>query len=482
MTRSIPSASYCALLALVTLGAGCGKTKAPPQKPAVPVAVAAVRRAAVPFTILANGIVQPIQTTQITSQVDGQIMQVTFQEGQEVEQGQVLFLIDKRQYKATYDQAVANLAKDVATLVNDLKEVQRYDQLVAKDYVTQEQADQERATAAAQQATVAADSATIASAKFNLDNATIRAPFAGKTGNLQVRAGTIVHAASATNLVSLNQIRPILVQFAVPATSLPDIQKYNSAGKLPVTVYRTIGQAPGGESPTTAATATTDPPPTDATAGSQSVAANSSTAGTPASNGPPAVTHAGRKGAGGRGGAQAAGAAGGSDTGLAPTTDAMNPGLAGGPPGGAVTGTADPAAAPIGPGIDGTLTFINNAIDTSTGTVLLKATFPNTGSQLWPGEFVATRLRLFVQQNALVVPPQAVITGQQGTYVFVVDQTTSTVKQRTVSVDRTTTNSAVIGSGLTDGETVVTDGQSRLQNGAKIKVRAVTNTASGSVQ
>jgi multidrug efflux pump subunit AcrA (membrane-fusion protein) len=485
MTRSTSSATLAATLAFALLGAACGKTKAPPQRPAVPVAVAAVKRTAVPFTILANGIVQPIQTAQITSQVDGQIMEIAFQEGQEVEKGQVLFRIDQRQYKAAYDQAVANMAKDQAILTLDEKQVIRYETLVAKDYVTQEQADSQRTTAAAQKATLASDSGAVAAAKFNLDNATIRAPFAGKTGSLQVRAGTIVHAASATNLVLLNEVRPILVQFAVPATALPDIQKYNAGGKLPVTVYRQLAQQPGGESPTTGAA--TDPPPTDAAPqGGQAVTApnsNSSTAGTPAANGPPTIAQHGAGGAGGsghhrHGGAGAASgdpsAAGSDSTSL--DQDQMNPGLAGGPPGGGVTGS-DANSGPSGPGIDGTLTFINNAIDTATGTVLLKATFANTGSQLWPGEFVVTTLKLFTQQNALVVPPQAVMSGQQGTYVFVVDQTSSTVKQRPVSIDRTTSNVAVISSGLNDGETVVTDGQSRLQNGAKIRVRAVTNAA-----
>jgi multidrug efflux pump subunit AcrA (membrane-fusion protein) len=491
MTRTTSTAALGATLAFALLGAACGKPKAPPQRPAVPVAVASVKRAAVPFTILANGIVQPIQTAQITSQVDGQILEIAFQEGQEVEKGQVLFRIDPRQYKAAYDQAVANMAKDQAILTLDEKQVIRYETLVAKDYVTQEQADSQRTTAAAQKATLASDSGAVAAAKFNLDNATIRAPFAGKTGSLQVRAGTIVHGASATNLVLLNEVRPILVQFAVPATALPDIQKYNAGGKLPVTVYRQLAQQPGGESPTTGAA--TDPPPTDAAPqGGQAVAApnaNSSTAGTPAANGPPAIA---QHGAGGGGHHRKGGASAGSDPSAAGSDstsldqDQMNPGLAGGPPGGGVTGS-DANTGPSGPGIDGTLTFINNAIDTATGTVLLKATFANTGSQLWPGEFVVTTLKLFTQQNALVVPPQAVMSGQQGTYVFVVDQATSTVKQRPVSIDRTTSNAAVISSGLNDGETVVTDGQSRLQNGAKIRVRAVTNTtvantASGTVQ
>ena len=126
---------------------------------------------------------------------------------------------------------------------------------------------------------------------------------------------------------------------------------------------------------------------------------------------------------------------------------------------------------PTGPGIDGTLTFINNQVDTATGTVLLKATFTNQGGNLWPGEFVAANLHLYTEQNALVVPAAAVMTGQQGVYVFVVDPTAYTVTQRAVVIGRQTANNAVISSGLTEGERVVTDGQSRLQNGTKVTGR-----------
>ena len=118
---------------------------------------------------------------------------------------------------------------------------------------------------------------------------------------------------------------------------------------------------------------------------------------------------------------------------------------------------------------------MNNAIDTTTGTVLLKATFGNAKSELWPGEYVATVLRLYVQQDAIVVPPQAVMTGQQGTYVFVVDTKTNTAQQRPVVIQRSSDTLDVISSGLSEGEHVVTDGQSRLQNGAQVNVRALTN-------
>jgi multidrug efflux system membrane fusion protein len=127
---------------------------------------------------------------------------------------------------------------------------------------------------------------------------------------------------------------------------------------------------------------------------------------------------------------------------------------------------------------EGSLTFIDNQVDTTTGTVLLKATFGNGAGTLWPGQFVATTLRLFVEQNALVVPAQAVMTGQQGTYVYLVDAS-GTAQQRPVTVERTSANRSVIASGLAEGDQVVTDGQSRLTPGAKVSVRGVVPPGAG---
>src|SRR5207245_10976262 len=94
----------------------------------------------------------------------------------------------------------------------------------------------------------------------------------------------------------------------------------------------------------------------------------------------------------------------------------------------------------------GVLTFVDNAVDTATGTVLLKGEFANKDNALWPGEFVNVRLQLYVQQNALVVPSQAVMTGQQGTYVFVVGQS-CTVLSTPVIVARTAGRFEVIAAG-----------------------------------
>lgn len=473
------------IVGTVLSAAACGGTAAPPQRPPVPVAIATARRAAVPVNLNANGTVSPMQTANVSAQVDGLITHVAFQEGQEVGQGQVLFQIDARPYRAAYNQALAALARDSATAVYAARELVRYDSLVAKDYVTKEQADQQRANASAAQATLAADHALVATAQFNLDNTTVRAPIAGRTGNLLIRAGNLVHGTTATPLVVINQIHPILVTFAVPATNLPDILKYSTRGPLPVTVYQAAvpsgaqASTPGSASPRADASAdqppaTTVGPPAATThapsdSSSRRPMRGSGTGPAATSSGPPSIASSA---------APAANAAPSTDA----TTDSSGGSVSGGgPPGGGVYG-ATSTFAPTGPGTSGSLSFINNAIDTATGTVLLKANFANGGRELWPGEFVATVLRLFIEPNALVVPSQAIMTGQQGAYVFVIDSRNNTAQQRSVTIERSTDTLAVISSGLAVGERVVTDGQSRLQNGAKVNVRAIMDppTSSGS--
>jgi multidrug efflux system membrane fusion protein len=119
----------------------------------------------------------------------------------------------------------------------------------------------------------------------------------------------------------------------------------------------------------------------------------------------------------------------------------------------------------------GTVTFVDNAVDPSTDTIRLKATFPNTDRRLWPGAFVDVTLQLSVDQQATVVPSKAVQPSQQGEFVFVV-RSDQTVEARSVKVAWTDGDEAVIETGVKAGETVVTDGQLRLTPGARITVKA----------
>jgi membrane fusion protein, multidrug efflux system len=416
MTRRLLCTALGAAIctALVLSGTGCKKA-APAKGPgAVPVATTTARRTAVPYTLVANGIVSPEQTANVTSLVEGVITEIAFREGQDVVKGQKMFQIDERLYRAAYNQARATLQKDSATLLNAQREDQRYQDLVKSDYVTKEQADQQHFAYEAQKGTVAGDSAAVATAKYNLDNSTIVAPISGRTGVLYLRVVNTAHAGSTTTLTTINQIHPILVEFAVPGTALPDIRKYGASGKLPVTAYQSAVQ------PQTA-------PPS-----AVSVPAD-------------------------------------------PSGDSAQ-GASVGPPGGAMTGAQQMIATPTGPGVDGSLVFVNNLIDTTTGTVLLKGEFTNKDGALWPGEFVATTLQLYLQHDALVIPEQAAMTGQQGTYVYVVDAQ-GIARQHRVVLDRTYGSLAVVASGIKEGDQVVTDGQSRLSPNAKVFVRTTSGTA-----
>lgn len=118
----------------------------------------------------------------------------------------------------------------------------------------------------------------------------------------------------------------------------------------------------------------------------------------------------------------------------------------------------------------GTLSFIDNTVDPATGTIKLKGEFPNTDRRLWPGQFVNITLVLRTQSDAVVVPTQAVQSGQQGQFVFVINPN-MTVEARPVTVNRTSSGQAIIDAGLVAGERVVTDGQLRLVPGAKVSIK-----------
>lgn len=127
----------------------------------------------------------------------------------------------------------------------------------------------------------------------------------------------------------------------------------------------------------------------------------------------------------------------------------------------------------------GILSFIDNAVDPATGTILLKAIFPNKDKTLWPGQFVNVVLTLTLQSNAIVVPSQAVQSGQQGQYLFIV-KPDLTVESRPVVVGREIAQEAIIEKGVQPGEKVVTDGQIRLSPGAKVQIKSSPSaTASG---
>lgn len=358
------------LVLILAMAIGCSG-EITPQVPSVPVAVGTVEQRSIPFELNAVGTVEPFQAVTVQPQITGQLVRVAFKEGDEVTRGQVLFQIDSRQFNAAMAQAEAILARDRAQSTNADQELERFKALYEGQNITQQQYELARANAAAAKATLAAAEAAAEQARLNLQYATIRAPIGGRTGSLLVREGNLVRA-DVSQLVTINQIRPILVRFAVPASNLGIIMQYRTSRDLLV----------------------------EATS----------------------------------------------------------------------TGSGTPAR--------GTLSFLDNAVDTTTGTILLKGSFPNQDGLLWPGGFVNVRLRLYVETSATVVPSAAVMTGQQGTYVFIVGPD-STASMRRVTVEREAGDAAVISGEVKPGDRVVTDGQMLLRQGARVQIRTGASAGQG---
>ncbi|MFY9584293.1 MAG: efflux RND transporter periplasmic adaptor subunit [Candidatus Acidiferrales bacterium] len=130
---------------------------------------------------------------------------------------------------------------------------------------------------------------------------------------------------------------------------------------------------------------------------------------------------------------------------------------------------------------EGVLSFVDNAVDMTTGTILMKATFANQQRRLWPGEYVDVVITLTAQSDAVVVPAQALQTGQNGQYVFVV-KSDQTAESRPVVAGRTVEGETIVEKGLRAGETVVTDGQLRLVPGSKVKFKGAPETGQQSNQ
>jgi len=340
--------------------------KAPKGPPAIPVSVAPVLQEVVPLRLLAIGNVEAYSTVSVKARVDGQIVEVGFKEGEEVPRGRVLFKIDPRPYEAAQRQAEANFLRDTGQKGQARSQERRYQELLAKNFVSKEAYAQIRTNADTAEAVAQGSRAALDNATLNLEYCTIRSPIDGYPGKIQIQMGNLVKANDTVPLVVINQVHPIYVNFSVPEQQLRAVRGYMSSGPLAVEA-------------------------------------------------------------------------------LAPGSD-------------------QPAAS-------GTLVFVDNAVDPSTGTIKLRAQFQNGENALWPGQFVNVRIKLYDQNDALVVPSRSVQTGPNGQYVFVV-KPDMTTELRVVTVQRTEGDRAVIGSGLEKGERVVTQGQLRLGAGAKVEIRS----------
>jgi multidrug efflux system membrane fusion protein len=211
---------------------------------AVPVVLATVAQESVPVRFQAIGNVEAHLTVAVKARVDGQIVEVNFREGQPVKKGEVLFRIDPRPYQAALRQAEANALRDRAARDQARSQEKRYQDLLAKNFISKEAYAQIRTNAETAEATARASQAALENAHLNLEYCTIRSPLDGYVGKVLLQAGNLVKANDANPLVVINQVKPIYVNFAVPEQYLGEVRKYNAQAPLRVDVLSPGGTAP----------------------------------------------------------------------------------------------------------------------------------------------------------------------------------------------------------------------------------------------
>jgi membrane fusion protein, multidrug efflux system len=190
-----------------------------------------------PVLIEAVGTVEPEHSVQVRAQVSGLLQSVMFKEGDKVKQGQLLFQIDPRTFEASYRQAQAQLARDMAQLENAKVQQDRLAPLLKREFITRQEFDVAVTSTKSLEATVAADRALMEQARIQLEFSRIHAPIAGRTGTLAVKSGNLVPAAGGgIPLVTINSTDPILVSFSIPERQLEDIRRQQNEKEMRIEI------------------------------------------------------------------------------------------------------------------------------------------------------------------------------------------------------------------------------------------------------
>jgi len=328
---------------------------------AVPVTVATVERRDVPVRIRANGTVVALQSVDIRAQITSTVREVNIREGQTVARGDLLVSLDSRAEEANLKKAEAQVEKDRADLANGERTLERQRQLFAQKFISQSALDAAQNQVETLKGQLAVDLAAVEATKVALGNTRIHASFAGRTGAIGVRPGSLVQP-NGTVLVTVTQIDPIQVAFTLPEKEFPGLQRAIAAG--------------------------------------------------------PVVVEAS-------------------------------------PDGGKQV-------------FKGRVNFLDNAVDTATGTIRVKAEFANGESRLWPGMFVNVMVAPRTIGQASVVPVQAVQTGPENRFVFVVGEDRK-VTTKPVAVDYLDEGIAVV-TGVEPGAKVVVEGAQNLRSGSLVSL------------
>lgn len=336
----------------------------PPE--AVKVAQAALGR--MPVILNELGTVTPTATVTVlpNQAVSGYLIQVPFQEGQDVKKGQLLAQIDPRPYEVLKQQAEGALAHDMGLLNQAKSDLARYLALQKVNAIAQQTVSDQEFLVQQDMGTVKVDQANIAQYALDISYCHITAPIAGRVGLRLVDPGNYITGSSSTGLTVITAMKPTTVEFTVAQNDFTKVaEQFHLAGeKLPVTALTSDGSRKIGT---------------------------------------------------------------------------------------------------------GTLYALNNQMTTSTGTVTLRATFPNDNEALFPNEFVNVQLLVDTLHDVILVPTPAVLTGAPGNYVYLVDRN-DTVSVHKVTLGPSDGKNTVIASGLKVGDMVVTEGTDRLSDGAKITI------------
>jgi len=207
-----------------------------------PVLAGDVVQKPMPIDIDTVGRVQAISTVAVRSRIDGVIESVEVADGQEVKAGEILFNLDDQEAQAELRTAEATLERDRSNLAIAQRDEERLQPLAAKDFASRQQLDQLAAATAAAKATVAADEAQLEAAKIRLSYTVIRAPIDGRIGTIASKVGSSIRPNDVTALMTINQLQPIYVSFAIPQRHLGDLQDAMAKGTLPV-----VAEIPGRE-------------------------------------------------------------------------------------------------------------------------------------------------------------------------------------------------------------------------------------------
>lgn len=354
-------------------GASAAGRGGPPQT----VGVISALKQDVPVSIEASGTVAALNTVDLRAQTTSTIKDVLIKDGDTVRRGQLLFRFDDRADRANLDKARAQLARDRATLADLDRQYQRAVDLRAQNFVAQNAVDTALANLEGQRALIQSDEAAVQSASVALSYNEIRAPLSGRAGTVNVVSGSLVQAnATALPLVSIAQIHPIAVSFALPETQLAPLLQATRLGK-------------DGARPE------------------------------------------------------------------ALEAQVLMPG--------APRGRGAEAEAPA----KGRVTFVDNLVDATTGTIKVKAEFDNSKQALWPGQYVRVRMILRTMKDAVVIPQAAIILRGNERSVYIVDEA-RTAQLRTVQMRYAFGELAVV-DGIEAGAKVVLDGKQNLRPGTVVK-------------